>query len=120
MFDLDSLSPTYWATVEAEVQQASGDRRTVRFQVQFVRNDASWAQQFARRTSEALVDPSADQIQVATDAIMEVARDFKDFTNKGEPVPFAREAVAQLVQAGLGPPILRAFYASLPTAKAKG
>ncbi len=104
-------SPTLWAKVEAEDVDENGRAVMARFHLKFKRLDQNQIKELVEKQKEAGED---DRF-----FLRNVVEDWKDVGYNGEPLPFSREEFDKLMADGFAPAMLRAFFESLPKARAK-
>lgn len=111
-----AMSPTFWMKVQAEVTDPTGkdDRRVVAtFELQVKRMLLDeWKTMLERARAEG-VDDNTTMHEIITDW-----RGLVD-ADSGEPIPFSKGALDQLLNWGFGAAILQTYGQQLPKAKLK-
>lgn len=118
-----ALSEKFWAPVNAEVQGENGERKPIKFKVQFKRLSTDEIGAFGTRLQRAFEDArdaNEGATQRVVDMLMEVMTDWAEIIDEqNAPVPFSKEALQVAAQMGLHAAILHAFRASMPGVREK-
>ena len=105
-------SPTFWATVRAEVQDENGKKI-----------EATWKQQFKRlpvSEVQSMTEDIQEKKQQDADFLVQVTTDWKEVGDEeGQPLPYSEVELRKLVDAGFSRAMLDAFYGGYPKAKVK-
>lgn len=105
-------SPTFWATVRAEVRDENGKQLEVNWKQQFKRLPVSEVQ--------AMTEVIQENKQHDADFLTQVTTDWKEVGDEdGNPLPCSEDELRKLVDAGFSRAMLDAFYGGYPKAKVK-